>query len=320
MKLLITGAGGFIGSCLCNYFSALGHSVVATARDTAGIPDGSGNKMIRRKLDVLREADFAALEVEGVDAIIHTATANDIVSKNPADGVMLSAIGTRNVLNYCVNSHIPKIIYFSTFQVYGTELTGEIDELTPVHCTNDYGLNHLFGEQYVEMYARKFNLSGMVVRPSNVYGGFTTPFIDRWTLVPGCFCKELFSSGVITLHSSGRQTRNFVSLSSVCRGLECLLKLDKKGFEIYNIASTCNAAILEVAEQVLAIYQDRYKKNGVVKVLGEKPDRPNLFRVKMEKMREAGFEERHDYTLASAITEIFINLEKTISNGSYSTI
>ena len=100
------------------------------------------------------------------------------------------------------------MVFFSTFQVYGTDLEGEIDENTPARCQNDYGLNHVFGEQYAEMYAREKGITGIVVRTSNVYGRFSTPFVDRWTLVPGCFCKEIKETGKIILKSSGKQTRN----------------------------------------------------------------------------------------------------------------
>ena len=63
--------------------------------------------------------------------LVHCATANDIVSKNDGAGVSLSVNGTINILNAAVRASISKVIYFSTAQVYGTELVGRINEKPP---------------------------------------------------------------------------------------------------------------------------------------------------------------------------------------------
>ena len=87
--------------------------------------------------------------------LIHVATANDVISKSSIKGIELSSIGTKNMLDFALKNNIPKCIVFSTLQVYGTELTGDIDESSPVHFQNDYGLNHLIAEMYAEQYHRQ---------------------------------------------------------------------------------------------------------------------------------------------------------------------
>ena len=52
----------------------------------------------------------------------------------------------------------------------------------------------------------------IILRPSNVYGNFESKTIDRWSLVPGCFCKDVKTNSKITLMTSGKQNRDFVSL------------------------------------------------------------------------------------------------------------
>ncbi len=311
MTILITGASGFIGSYLCNFFIRQGYSVVAAARDTTKIPPVNRQEFYTVELDVLNSKAFESFEIPAVDAVIHTATSNDILSRKIDEGIRLSTIGTRNVLDLCVKKGIPKLLFFSTFQVYGTDLEGEIDESTPVRCQNDYGLNHIFGEQYVEMYAREKGIDGIVLRPSNVYGGFSTRFIDRWTLVPGCFCKEIRDTGKIVLKSSGKQTRNFVNLENIGRSLDKILKAPGKGFDIYNIASSQNFSILEVAGMVSSVYKERYGKEGVVEVSGNTPVKKNSFSVSLQELYKLGFTESEEFTLSAAINEIFIYLEKS---------
>ena len=311
MTILITGASGFIGSYLCNFFIRQGYSVVAAARDTTKIPPVNRQEFYTVELDVLNSKAFDNFEIPAVDAVIHTATSNDILSRKIDEGIRLSTIGTRNVLDLCVKKGIPKLLFFSTFQIYGTDLEGEIDENTPVRCQNDYGLNHIFGEQYVEMYAREKGINGIVLRPSNVYGSFSTRFIDRWTLVPGCFCKEIKDTGKIVLKSSGKQTRNFVNLENIGRALDKILKAPGNGFDIYNIASSQNFSILEVAGMVSSVYKERYGKEGWSEVSGNTPVKKNSFSVSLQELYKLGFTESEEFTLPAAINEIFIYLEKS---------
>jgi UDP-glucose 4-epimerase len=310
MRIVITGASGFIGSYLCDYLLNAGQTIIATARNKSKIPDHHVKNFIPLELDVLNESAFSQMDTMPVDAVVHTSTSNDILSKNPSEGILLSASGTRNVLEFCVRRKIPKIIFFSTFQVYGTELNGTIDENTPVHCENDYGLNHVFGEHYIEMYSRQKKITGIVVRPSNVYGRFMTPYIERWTLVPGCFCKELYLTGKITLLSSGRQTRNFVGLHEVSAGVQAILNHTKNGYSVYNIASEKNLTMLEVAELVKKIFEKRYSKEAVIKIMSDKPQTGNSFHVDLEKIRNIGFNPDNNYNLETEINQIFDHLEK----------
>jgi UDP-glucose 4-epimerase len=309
MNILITGASGFIGSYLCDFFVRQDHTVIAAARDPVKIPSIKAQGFSAVEWDVLKGA-FDVMDIPSVDAVIHTATSNDILSKKVEEGILLSAAGTKNVLDFCLQNKIPKMVFFSTFQVYGTELEGEVNEGTAVSCQNDYGLNHIFGEQYVEMYAREKGITGIVVRPSNVYGRFSTRFINRWTLVPGCFCKEIKETGKIILKSSGRQTRNFVNLENIGMSLDKILKTPETGFDIYNIASSRNFSILEVAGMVCSVYKERYGKEGVVEVLSDTPVKKNSFAVSLQKLYKLGFTESEEVTLSSEINEIFIYLEK----------
>src|ERR1044072_6698263 len=132
MRVLVTGASGFIVSYLCNFLANNGMEVIASCRNKKKLEHANIKYAGLVELDVLSdlETDVPA------DAIVHVATANDIVSRKTIDGINLSAIGTKNLLEYAVRNRIPNFIFFSTFQVYGTEYAGTITESTPTE-SND---------------------------------------------------------------------------------------------------------------------------------------------------------------------------------------
>lgn len=307
MTVLVTGASGFIGSYLCNFLSDTGTEVIASCRDKQKLEHSDIRYARLVELDVLSDlqTDVRA------DAIVHVATANDIVSRKTNDGISLSATGTKNLLEYAVRNQIPNFIFFSTFQVYGTELAGTITESSPTLALNDYGLNHLFGEMYVEMYARQGRLNGVSLRPSNVHGPFLLPSIDRWTLVPGCFCKEAVENQTITLRSSGKQMRNFVHLENLSAAVQCILENFKPGYDIVNAGSSEDMSMLGVAKLVKAIYESFGGKTVNLIVEGDQPTTPNIFDVSMDKLRNRyGFAENKEANLARTIEALFLFLEK----------
>lgn len=303
MKILITGANGFIGSYLAAYFLQKGDSVMASSRQFNDSTKELLAKATLLELDVLNKEVLGKLSVDA-DVIIHTATANDIVSKDTLKGIELSALGTKNMLDFALQNNIPKVVVFSTLQVYGTELNGRIDEHSPLHYQNDYGLNHLFGEMYAEMYARQGKLKAVSVRPSNVYGRILTDAFNRWSLVPGCFCKEAVESGTITIKSSGLQMRNFVNLQNLSRAVDSILQHFPDNYECFNLASSRANTMVEAAQKVKGVYEQLFDKTVQLNITGTEPATTNHFEVSLEKLKRIGFTEDENYTLESEIREI----------------
>ena len=313
MKILITGANGFIGSYLANYFLRNHYEVTATSRRF--------HESIKRLLSNARLVEADVLIPEQLnsfssdsDILIHTATANDIISKDSLKGVELSAIGTKNILDFAAKNKIGRCIIFSTLQVYGIELHGEINENSPLNYQNDYGLNHLFAEMYAEMYSRQNKIQCVSVRPANIYGRILTDTFNRWSLVPGCFCKEAYESGTITIKSSGRQMRNFINLENLSRSVECIAKQFPDNYECFNLASSQVYSMLQVAEKVKRIYESKFGQLVHLNIAGTEPKDANHFSVRLEKLKSIGFTENDHYTLETEIGQIF-NYLKAGSNN-----
>jgi nucleoside-diphosphate-sugar epimerase len=309
MKVFITGANGFIGSHIANHFLLAGHSVIATSRQFHNSTKTLLSNAELIELDVLKTEQLQNLSIQA-DVLIHVATANDVISKSSIKGIELSAIGTKNMLDFAVKNNITKCIVFSTLQVYGTELTGDIDESSPTHFQNDYGLNHLFAEMYAEQYHRQGKVKCAVIRPGNVYGDILTDSFNRWNLIPGCFCKEAMENGTITIKSSGLQMRNFVHVKNLALAVNAICMDNMDNFEVYNGGSTVHKTMIEVAGLVKEAFEKKLNKSVKVNVEGTTPDETNFFNLSISKLQQIGFIENETYNLTTGIQAIINYLQK----------
>jgi UDP-glucose 4-epimerase len=275
-RLLITGASGFIGSHLASSLSLAGHSVTASARCPSSELQAALPNCQMLKLDVMQ--DLCGVQGDW-DCILHTATANDIVSREFAAGMELSTQGTHNVLEAARRIGVPHVIFFSTLQVYGAELNGTVTEQTPVHLVNQYGLNHYAGELTCQLCSRLHGVKISIVRPANVYGCPVSPTVNRWSLVPMCFVKEALASGTITLRSSGLQRRDFVSLRQVAGACAHLIEQPPELTSVHNISSSETWNMLDAARWVADIYATTRGTKLDLKVKSTEPSEPNDFRV-----------------------------------------
>jgi UDP-glucose 4-epimerase len=295
MKILITGANGFIGSYVSQYLLQKGYSILNAKRK-------STNKL-DIELDVLNETHLQNVTIEA-DVLIHTATANDIVSKNTLNGFELSGIGTKNMLEFALKNKIKKVIVFSTLQVYGSELSGDINENSALNFQNDYALNHVIAEMYAQKYARETNLQCVAVRPSNVFGKIMDSSFNRWSLVPGCFCKEALESNSITIKSSGLQKRDFVSLENIAIAMDCLLQNFPTAYQCFNIAQSQTLSMLDVAKIVQKVFKTKFEKEIKINVEGTLPLQSNNFYVCTNKLKNIGYLPSLAITLESEIEHI----------------
>lgn len=305
MKFIITGANGFIGSYLSRYLLRQGHQVLAISRRfSPGVKEQlSGATFIEH--DIL-QPDFVKIETQS-DLLVHLASANDILSKNVHECLELSALGTLNTLKFAVNNGIGKFIFYSTLQVYGTELKGTYSENSEVKPENDYAIHHLFGELYAEMYSRKSDMNVLVVRPSNIYGQFVSRDINRWSLVPGCFCKEAVEQGKITLLSSGKQTRNFISLELVSVATERAATNMRKKFDVLNFVSHDYYSIFDMAVIVKEVLKQDFRIGVDITVMSEHPITGNVFRLSHDKLLSYGIDMN-----SSGITSINVEIKGII--------
>lgn len=272
-KIYITGVSGFIGSKVAKYYLEQDYNVIGFTRNSASsIRSELGIEVINFDFNSTEE-----LQLDYADSIIHCATANDVLSKNTEAGLALSIFGTNRLLEACKKAKIRNIIFFSTAQVYGTELSGNFDEEIPIKIETSYALNHYLGEELCRFYCNTHGFNIVAFRPSNIYGIPEISTVNRKTLVPMCFVNEAINMGTIKLRSSGKQMRNFVSLEQMAEITLRIIKNFPKGFSIRNCGSNYNVSILEIVKIISNKYNNYFDKKLLVNFDDDKPTFPNIF-------------------------------------------
>jgi UDP-glucose 4-epimerase len=308
MRLLISGGFGYIGSHFVNEALTRGHRVGLIAR---GIPEHFQNLAARVEtlLQDIREP-WSFTPSSTYDCLIHLAAANDMDSLDPEEALRATALGTRHALAFCERQGIQRLILFSTTQVYGVA-TGEITETHPLAPVNDYGLTHWFAEEYVRSWSRNGVLDHVILRPANLFGAPLHRRVDRWSLVPGCFCREAQETGGITLRSSGRQRRDFINVLAVAGGtLDIAERFGRHANRTYNLSSGNTVTIREVAEMVARLYRQRYASECNVTCLSDDPTEAAAYRISPDALRTAGVDVMKYPSMEEEIIKTFTTLEE----------
>lgn len=200
-KVLVTGAGGFIG---CHLAAAL---VEAGARVTALLRYGSAGSLghlarlpeeIRSQVrpifgDVL-DAGFVRSAVDGQEAVFHLAAliAIPYSYEAPRSYLHTNVEGTLNVLEAARQCETPRLIHTSTSEVYGSARYVPIDEAHPLQGQSPYSASKIAADKFAEAYRRSFGLPVVTVRPFNTYG----PLQSARAVIPATILQALWSPSI----------------------------------------------------------------------------------------------------------------------------
>ena len=279
MKVLITGATGYIGSALVEYLdSETDYDIIAHCRKLPQYLESWRSRFSVVEADIRDKERLLEVLDPDIDAIVHLAAFNDVdTGQSPREALEVNGFGTRTILEIAEELGSQNVIYFSTLKVYGSNLEGTYSVSSPLDCEDDYAVTHAVAERYCQMYSSSHGLTTNVVRPSNVFGAPVHPKIDRWTLVPATFCKSAVEDGEIRLRSSGRQSRDFVSLDYICDAVDRLLKSPGSGYNVYNVTSENTITIWEVAKVVEQAATDVLQKEIELSRKDDQPESSNEF-------------------------------------------
>jgi UDP-glucose 4-epimerase len=268
MNILITGGFGYIGGRLAQY---LGNrygdpNIRLLVRSGSHVPDWVGYKTVVRG-DVLNISSLRSA-CEDVDTVIHLAALNEIDSaKDPLAALRVNGEGTLNLINAAIMNNVRQMIYFSTFHVYGLNAFGKITENTiplPVH---PYAITHHVSEDFIRMGDNNKEIKGIILRLSNGFGYPAHTQVKRWSLVVNDLCLQAVLNNKMVLKSSGKQHRDFITLTDVSRCVEHLLSTDSRKLGaadcVYNLGGEFSLSILDMAKLI---------KERCEKVMGISPE------------------------------------------------
>jgi len=176
-KILITGAAGFIGSHLSEYFAQKGFAVRAFDRYNSFNSFGwLDHSKFKKDMDCIlgdvRDYDSVSKAMNGCVGVIHLAALIGIPYSyhSPLAYIKTNVEGTYNVLEAAKNFRIKNIITTSTSEIYGSAEYLPIDEKHPINCQSPYAASKAAADQIAISFYRSFKLPVKILRPFNTYG------------------------------------------------------------------------------------------------------------------------------------------------------
>lgn len=314
MKILILGAGGFIGSNLVEHLSRSGeHEIVGVDLDDEKLdPRGYENFRFHH---VDFNADVAGKELEESDVVIDlVAFANpSLYVEKPLDIYKLNFVQNMNIVEACVE-HKKPLIQYSTCEVYGrpsgdTYVEDESELITgPVSKQRwIYAAGKQLLERVIHAYGLEDELTWSIIRPFNFIG----PRFDY--LVPAGntggprvfaqYMSALLTGGPMYLVDGGHQRRSFTHIDDASRGLEAILTNPLAHNQVFNVGNPENdISIRDMAIMMKQIHADLTGTESASELIdisgeefyGEGYEDHTRVPADITKLRSLGWEPQHD--------------------------
>jgi dTDP-glucose 4,6-dehydratase len=252
--VVVTGAGGFIGSQLVEELVSGGARVRAMLRYTSRgqrgcldlVPDGVLDAVDITLGDV-RDFDAVREVMRGADAVFHLAALIGIPYsyEHPQEVIDTNIIGTSNVLLAARElESLERIVLTSTSEVYGSALRVPMDEEHPLQAQSPYSATKIAGDGLGLSFHRSFALPVTIVRPFNAYG----PRQSARAVIP-TIISQAVSGGPLRLGTLDT-TRDFTFVADTARGFAMVGSADEAIGEVVNVGSGSEVSIREIVEQV----------------------------------------------------------------------
>jgi NAD dependent epimerase/dehydratase len=253
--VLITGAGGFIGSHLTEKLVLQGSKVRALVRYTSRGDWGLLSFLSpesRREIEVvagdLRDLDGVRRAMAGVSCIFHLGALIAIPYSyvHPAEVVETNVIGTMNVLLAARDTGIERVVHTSTSEVYGTALRVPMDENHPLQGQSPYSASKIGADKLAESFYRSFDLPVVTLRPFNTYG----PRQSARAVIPTIITQAL-TQPVIQLGNLDA-TRDLTFVSDTVDGFLRAAETPGVEGETFNLGTGSEVKIIELAQEIIS--------------------------------------------------------------------
>ncbi|MHA4818707.1 dTDP-glucose 4,6-dehydratase [Streptomyces aculeolatus] len=257
MRVLVTGAAGFIGSAYARELLTGAYPAWRDARVT--VLDAltyAGNKAnlapVEDRLTFVHGdiGDAALLQrlVPGHDVVVNFAAESHVDRSiaGAADFVRTNVLGVQTLFDACLKAGVERVVHVSTDEVYGSIDTGSWDEHAPLAPNSPYAAAKAGADLLARAYHVTHGLPVVITRCGNNYGPYQYPE----KVIP-LFVTRLLTGGTVPLYGDGRNVRDWIHVTDHCRGIQIAAERGTPG-EVYHIAGTCELTNLQLTERLLA--------------------------------------------------------------------
>ncbi len=306
-RVIVTGAGGFIGSHLVEELVRQGARVKAfvhyNSRSDWGnielLPSG-----IKKEIEIvvgdIQDPFSTNKAVNGCEIVFHLAALIGIPYSYiaPESYINTNIKGTLNVMQACLNNNISKVVHTSTSEVYGTAQYVPIDERHPLQGKSPYSASKIGADQVVESYYRSFSVPVAIIRPFNTYG----PRQSARAVIPTIISQIISGNGTIKL-GSVIPVRDLNYIIDTVQGFLAIGSSEKSIGQVFNLGVGKGINIEELATKIVELTDTIAQ---VVEIDNQRirPDKSEVMQLICDntKIKEiAGWEPR--YTLEEGLKE-----------------
>ena len=242
-KVLITGGCGFIGSNLSDYLRRKGFKVYLIDNFSNNKTDIPIKKSLLYKRDINKINQIKNLK--NISAIIHLAASADILisKKNENKYYKDNISGLQEVLRFCSEKNVKKVVFASSASVYGDTKNKKVNENFSLKPSHYYGYTKLIGEKMVETYSKINNINYTILRFFNIYG-------PKSNAVLSTFLAQKVQNKIITIFGNGEQRRDFLHVDDLCGAIWKVLVNKKSNKKTYNLGSGKSISINELVKKI----------------------------------------------------------------------
>ncbi len=237
LKVLVTGANGFVGSNLCAY---LGRNGVEVVRSDVKDSDINGD---------LTDSTFVFNDLKKYpfDAVVHLA---GIVSvprsiEDPYNCYRVNCFGTANLLEMASAKKVDRFIYASSNNVYGLPRKLPVEEEDQFSPRSPYDYSKVVGEHFVRSFQVHGHLPTVVLRSWKMFGPHDVP-----TAAVPRFVKACFSNSPIQLYNGGKDTNDVYYVDNYSQAVMLALKSPKAVGEAFNVGTGSEISVRKLAEMI----------------------------------------------------------------------
>jgi len=296
LKILITGACGFIGSNFVRYMFSAHEGISITnldkltyAGNPANLRDVEGaNDYTFVKGDICDEALVDGLVSEGFDAIVNFAAESHVDRSitGPDEFIRTDVFGTFNLLEACRKRHVKRYLQVSTDEVYGSIESGSFTESSNIAPNSPYSASKASADLLVRAYYKTYGMPVLITRSSNNFGPYQYPE----KLIP-LFITNAMDDLPVPLYGDGLNVRDWLFVNDNCAGIDLVLANGEPG-GVYNIGGGQERTNIEITRGILA---ELGKPESLIKYVDDRPGHDRRYSLEFSRAASLGYRPREDF-------------------------
>ena len=288
MRILTTGAYGFIGSHVCRELLNAGHTVIGADVGTYASDPGR-----------VRDLDFKVYDVDicdvpviesivrshEIDWIVNTAAETHVDNsiRSSSAFVRSNVEGVRSILDVCLTTGT-KLLQFSTDEVYGVPTEFPFTESSPLTPRNPYSATKAAADHLVNAYSITHGIRSLTIRPSNNFGSgqHSEKFIP--TVI-----RSIHQGKKVPIYGDGLQEREWTSVKDTARATRFMIESIEPDGSVFNLSSGDSMKNIELVKEIIDCLKPGSDHMDYTEFVRDRPGHDRKYWISCDRILRLGF-------------------------------